>query len=170
MTVNFKGKAVKIAKDLKIGEDAPKLSLKGKDLGEVKIGEGEQIIMSVPSLDTPVCSSQAREFNKKLASFGKEVVVVSMDLPFAQGRFCSAEGIDNLLVASDFLSKDFGKKYGVLMEDGPLEGMLARAVFVVKNGKIVYKELASEVTEFLDEGKLEAFLGGGGCCGCGCGA
>lgn len=168
-TVKFKGEEVSLAGDLKVGEDAPKLCLKAKDLSDICIGGGKtQIILSVPSLDTPVCASEAREFNKKITELGKEVVLVSMDLPFAQGRFCQSEGIEGLKVASDFVHKDFGKKYGVLMMNGPLEGILARAVFVIKDGKIAYKEIAAEVTEYLDIAKLEGFLKGGGC-GCGCG-
>ncbi|EOI9925797.1 thiol peroxidase, partial [Campylobacter coli] len=100
---------------------------------------------SVPSLDTPVCATEAREFNKKVASYnGAEVIVVSMDLPFAMGRFCSTEGIENLSVASDFVAKEFGEKYGVLINEGALEGLLARAVFVIKEGKVAYKELVNE--------------------------
>lgn len=167
MKITFKGNEISLAGPLKKGDKAPVLSLKGRDLGPVEIGANTQIIMSVPSLDTPVCSSQAREFNQKLASFGIPVIVVSMDLPFAQGRFCEAQSINNLTLASDFKSREFGEKYGVLMTSGPLAGLLARAVFVLKDGVIVYEEIASEVTEFLNEAKLEDFLSGKGC-GCGC--
>ena len=83
------------------------------------------------------------------------------------GRFCETAGIAALRVASDFVSKEFGEKYGVLMDDGVLKGLLARAVFVIKDGKIAYKELVSEITEMPNIQKLSEFFGGG--CGCGCG-
>ena len=93
--------------------------------------------------------------------------MVSEDLPFAMGRFCETAGIAALRVASDFVSKEFGEKYGVLMDDGALKGLLARAVFVIKDGKIAYKELVSEITEMPNSAALEGFFSG--CCGCGCG-
>lgn len=150
-TVNFKGNPVKLkGNSVEVGADAPKVNLKAKDLSVIEIGAAgkTQIILSVPSLDTPVCATEAREFNKKVASYnGAEVIVVSMDLPFAMGRFCSTEGIENLSVASDFVAKEFGEKYGVLINEGALEGLLARAVFVIKEGKVAYKELVNEITE-----------------------
>ncbi|EIX0241902.1 thiol peroxidase [Campylobacter coli] len=172
-SVNFKGNPVKLkGNSVEVGADAPKVGLKAKDLSTIEIGAAgkTQIVLSLPSLDTLVCATEAREFNKKVASYnGAEVVVVSMDLPFAMGRFCSTEGIENLSVASDFVAKEFGEKYGVLIGEGPLEGLLARAVFVIKDGKIAYKELVSEVTEMPDIAKLDAFFGGSSCCGgCGC--
>ncbi|AJC89209.1 thiol peroxidase [Campylobacter lari] len=171
-SVLFKGNKVNLkGNNIQVGDMAPNITLKAKDLSGVEIApKGKtQIIISVPSLDTPVCATEAREFNKKAAASGVEVIVVSMDLPFAMGRFCSTEGIDNLTVASDFVSKEFGEKYGVLMSDGPLEGILARAVFVVKDGMVAYKELINEVTELPNMQALESFLGQNcGCGGCGC--
>ncbi|ENC9217757.1 thiol peroxidase [Campylobacter lari] len=171
-SVLFKGNKVNLkGNNIQVGDMAPNITLKAKDLSGVEIApKGKtQIIISVPSLDTPVCATEAREFNKKAAASGVEVIVVSMDLPFAMGRFCSTEGIDNLTVASDFVSKEFGEKYGVLMSDGPLEGILARAVFVVKDGIVAYKELVNEVTELPNMQALESFLGQNcGCGGCGC--
>ncbi|MBM0637105.1 thiol peroxidase [Campylobacter sp. VicNov18] len=173
-SVNFKGSPLKLkGTSLELGHDAPKIVLKTKDLSTIEIGAAgkTQIVLSVPSLDTPVCANEAREFNKKVASYqNAEVIVVSMDLPFAMGRFCTTEGIENLSVASDFVSKEFGEKYGVLIAEGALEGLLARAVFVIKEGKIVYKELVDEITQMPDIAKLDAFLAGGtSCCGGGCG-
>ncbi|EAI2146292.1 thiol peroxidase [Campylobacter lari] len=171
-SVLFKGNKVNLkGNNIQVGDMAPNITLKAKDLSGVEIApKGKtQIIISVPSLDTPVCATEAREFNKKAAASGVEVIVVSMDLPFAMGRFCSTEGIDNLTVASDFVSKEFGEKYGVLMSDGPLEGILARAVFIVKDGMVAYKELVNEVTELPNMQALESFLGQScGCGGCGC--
>ncbi|AJD03349.1 thiol peroxidase [Campylobacter lari] len=171
-SVLFKGNKVNLkGNNIQVGDMAPNITLKAKDLSGVEIAPKDktQIIISVPSLDTPVCATEAREFNKKAAASGVEVIVVSMDLPFAMGRFCSTEGIDNLTVASDFVSKEFGEKYGVLMADGPLEGILARAVFVVKDGVVAYKELVNEVTELPNMQALESFFGQScGCGGCGC--
>lgn len=168
-SVTFKGSAVKLSGDkLEVGANAPEVTLKAQDLSNVIIGEKgkTQIILSVPSLDTPVCATEAREFNKKVASYkGAEVIVVSEDLPFAMGRFCSTEGIENLKVASDFVSKEFGQKYGVLIADSALAGLLTRAVFVIKDGKIAYKELVSEITQMPNVEALDNFFSS---CGCGC--
>ena len=170
MSVTFKGSAVRLKGDVvNVGDEAPRVVLKAKDLSDIVVGEKGrvQVLLSVPSLDTPVCATEARDFNKKIASYkGAEVIVISQDLPFAMGRFCSTEGIDDLQVASDFVSKEFGEKYGVLIDDGALKGLLARAVFVVKDGKIAYKELVSEITEMPNAEALDKFFGG---CGCGCG-
>lgn len=152
MSVTFKGNAVKLTdKELNIGENAPEITLIGSDLSQIKVGgkkDKVQILVAVPSLDTPVCASEARRFNNEAAKLeNTNVFVISMDLPFASGRFCTTEGIKNLNVASDFRKKEFSKKYGILMEDGALEGLSARAIFVVdKNGKLSYKEVVSEVT------------------------
>lgn len=171
-SVTFKGNAVTLKGKLpQIGDKAPQVVLKAKDLSDILIGEENetQILLAVPSLDTPVCASEARKFNEKIASYkGAKIIIISQDLPFAMGRFCSTEGIDNIQTASDFVSKEFGEKYGVLMADGALKGLLARAVFVVKNGKIAYTELVSEVTEMPNIDKLDTFFQSGSCCGCGC--
>lgn len=161
-SITFKGDKVMLkGQNLEVNDKAPIVKLKAKDLSSVEVGTAgkTQILLSMPSLDTPVCASEAREFNKKISSYsGAEVIVITLDLPFAMGRFCSTEGIDNLIVGSDFLAKEFGEKYGVLIADGPLEGLLARSVFVVRDGKIVYKELVSEVTNLPDIEKLDAFF------------
>lgn len=152
MEVTFKGEAVKLSGvELNIGDNAPLVRLKGNDLGSVIVGGKQdkiQVINVVPSLDTPVCAEQTRVFNKRLAEKNNvEVFVVSMDLPFAQGRFCSVEGIKHVRAVSDFANREFGEKYGLLVEDSPLEGLLARAVFIVDlDGKIIYKEICSEIT------------------------
>lgn len=152
MSVKFKGSPVKLVGDeIKVGDFAPSVKLKGNDLGYVLVGgkkDKVQVINVVPSLDTPVCQIQTKQFNKEAANLPNvEVFVVSMDLPFAQGRFCSVEGIENVKALSDFKNKEFGNKYGVLIDDSPLSGLLARAVFVVdENGKVIYKELCEEIT------------------------
>ncbi|PAF46284.1 lipid hydroperoxide peroxidase [Helicobacter sp. 12S02634-8] len=152
MSVKFKGNAVKLSgKELQVGQNAPEVGLVNKDLQIVKIGGAQgkyQIINVVPSLDTGVCAVQTRKFNEKAATLpNANVYVVSMDLPFAQGRFCATEGIGNLSTLSDFRKKEFGLNYGVLLADGPLEGVLTRAVFVVDpKGKVVYREVCEEIT------------------------
>ena len=102
-----------------------------------------------PSLDTGVCAASVRRFNKEAASLPDTVVVaVSKDLPFAQSRFCTVEGIDRVVAASAFRDAAFGRDYGVGMVDGPLKGLLARAVVVLdREGRVVYAQLVPEITE-----------------------
>ncbi len=138
--------------ELNVGDKAPELTLVAQDLSEIKVGgaqDKKQIIVVVPSLDTEVCATETRMFNKKAASVdGATVIVVSMDLPFAMGRFCSTEGIENLKVGSDFRNKDFANAYGVLIADGALKGVTCRAIFVVDtDGKISYKQIVPEITQ-----------------------
>lgn len=145
----FQGNPVKLAgKFPNLGDKAPVVEVVGKDLNAIKIGDSNktQIVVVVPSLDTPVCAAQTRKFNEKAAALSNaEVIIVSMDLPFAMGRFCTTEGIENLSVGSDFRGA-FGKEYGVLIDDSPLKGLLARAIFIIKDGKIAYTQLVPEIT------------------------
>lgn len=150
--VTFKGNAVSLkGKEINVGDSAPKVELIAGDLSTKSVGGASgkfQIINVVPSLDTGVCATQTRKFNEKAAILSNaEVFVVSLDLPFAQGRFCSIEGIQNVVALSDFKNKAFGESYGVILAGSPLEGLLTRAVFVVNpEGKVVHKEIVSEVT------------------------
>lgn len=172
--VNFKGSPVALkGAEVLVGQSAPEVTLVGQDLSEFKVGANNaniEILVSVPSLDTGVCATETRKFNEKMA--GKEKVklsVISMDLPFAMGRFCSTEGIANLRVGSDFRAKEFGEKYGVLIDEGALKGLLARAIFVIKGGVIIHKQIVPEITEEPNyEAVFEAVKSSGGC-GCGCG-
>ena len=149
----FKGTDVTLdGKQLNVGDMAPVVTIVGSDLEDIEIGGAKdqvQLIVSVPSLDTAVCAAETRRFNEAVGALDIcTTAVVSMDLPFASAKFCSTEGIDNLSVGSDYVDKDFGKAYGVLMSDNKLKGLLARAVFVVnRSGEIVYKEIVPEVTE-----------------------
>ena len=152
-TVKFKGELeVSLnGTELNVGDIAPVVSGVAADLSDIQIGgqKGKaQIILSVPSLDTGVCAAEARKFNEAASKLDNaEVIVVSMDLPFAMKRFCTTEGIENLKVASDFRAKAFAKSYGVLQANGPLAGLTARAVFIVNpSGKITYKEIVPEIT------------------------
>lgn len=153
MKVKFQGNEVALAgTQKKVGDLAPEVSLVTKDLSQVKIGGAQgkfQIINIAPSLDTGVCAAQTRRFNTEAAKLSNAVVyVVTMDLPFAQGRFCTAEGIENLVTLSDFNGNAFASAYGLKIAEGPLSGLLARGVIIVDaSGKIVYQEICSEITE-----------------------
>ena len=131
---------------------APDFTLVRGNLSDCSLSEfrGKKVIMNIfPSIDTGVCATSVRRFNKEAAALKDTVVLcISKDLPFAQGRFCGAEGIDNVVTLSDFRSNDFAEKYGVLLSDGALKGLFARSVVVVdENGKVVYNQLVNEITE-----------------------
>ncbi|KEA45290.1 thiol peroxidase [Campylobacter mucosalis] len=150
--VTFQGNPVKLTGNtVSVGENAPIVNVTGADLSSIQIGgkQGKaQILVVLPSLDTGVCAASARKFNESLANIqNAEVIVISMDLPFAMGRFCATEGIKNLKTASDFRNKEFANAYGVLIADGALAGLSARSVFVINpSGVITYKEISSEIT------------------------
>jgi thiol peroxidase len=148
---------------INVGDKAPIITLPASDLSEVTIGgttEKAQLIVAVPSLDTPVCAIETTKFNNEAASVdGGTVYVISMDLPFAAKRFCSTEGIENLAVLSDFRDKSFSITYGTLIAEGVLRGLSARVVFVIaKDGTIAYKEITDDITsEPSYEAALEVF-------------
>ena len=151
-TTKLQGKTVALSGNkISVGDKAPAVTLTGKDLSNVMVGgkqEKVQVLVVVPSLDTPVCAMEAKKFNEKAAKLNNTTVtVISMDLPFAMGRFCTTEGIENVQVGSDVRNKDFAKAYGVLISEGALAGFTCRAIFVVdKGGKVTYKEIVPEVT------------------------
>lgn len=164
MEVKFKGSPAKLsANTIKLGDTAPQVKLIAKDLSQVEVGGASgsyQIINVVPSLDTGVCATQTRKFNEAAAKLANaKVYAISLDLPFAQGRFCSTEGIENLTTLSDFANKDFGKAYGVILESSPLAGLLTRAVIVVDpSGKVSYVEVCEEITNEPDYDKTLASI------------
>ncbi len=134
-----------------VGESAPSFTLVGSDLGEIDSSsfDGTNLILNIfPSVDTPTCATSVRTFNQRAAELdGTSVLCVSADLPFAQGRFCGAEGIENVSTGSTFRSS-FGSDYGVTLTDGPLAGVLARAVVVVgSDGTVKYTELVPEIAQ-----------------------
>jgi thiol peroxidase len=151
-TVTFKGNPVQLAgPQLKPGDAAPNFTgLKGLDKVSLSDTPAKARIFSVvPSLDTGVCSMQTKKFDEGLKGLGDSVAAftVSLDLPFAQGRFCTAEGIATMKTISDVHDHSFGKNWGVLIEGGLPLKLLTRAVFVVgKDGKITYAEYVPEVT------------------------
>lgn len=151
-TVTFKGTPIQTCGDLpSLGNSAPDFSLVTQDLSETsqKDYAGKKLILNIfPSIDTGVCATSVRQFNEKAAGLDNTVVLcVSADLPFAQARFCGAEGIENVVTASTFRST-FGEQYGLTLTDGPLAGLLARAVVVIdETGNVTYTELVPEIAQ-----------------------
>lgn len=135
----------------KTGETAKDFTMVKTDLSEMNLSslKGKKIVLNIfPSLDTAVCAASVRKFNTLAAKTDKTVVLaISKDLPFAHGRFCTTEGIENVTPLSAFRNQTFGDDYGVEMTDGPLAGLFARSVIVIdENGKIVYTQLVPEIT------------------------
>jgi len=152
-TTMLKGNVVNLAgNEVNVGDKAPQVTVVNSNgLADKVVGGAtgkKQLIVVVPSLDTAVCATETRNFNKEAASLSNvDLTIVSMDLPFAGGRFCTTEGIENLTVASDFRNKDFANAYGVLIADSVLAGVTCRAVFAVdENGTVTYKEIVPEIT------------------------
>lgn len=152
-TTMLKGNVVNLAgNEVNVGDKAPQVTVVNSNgLADKVVGGAQgkkQLIVVVPSLDTAVCATETRNFNKEAASLQNvDLTIVSMDLPFAGGRFCTTEGIENLVVASDFRNKDFANAYGVLIADGALAGVTCRAVFAVnEEGIVTYKEIVPEIT------------------------
>lgn len=155
----FQGKPLTlIGPAVKVGSEAPHFVLTANDLSDLpceKYHGRVRVLSVVPSLDTPVCATQTRTFNQHATQLADDVVVltISMDLPFAQKRFCGAEGIERVLTASDYKHRAFGPAYGVQIKE---LGLLARAVFVLdRRNKVTYAEYVPEVTH---EPKYDAVL------------
>lgn len=138
-----------VGNEVKVGDKAPEFKAVKNDLSEYNLADdlGKVIIISVvPSIDTGVCSIQTQTFNKEASELdeGIKLITISLDLPFAQGRFCGAHGIENHDLVSDYKDREFGQKYGYLIDELKL---LARGVVIIdKEGKIAYKEIVPEVT------------------------
>ena len=149
----LKGTPVNLAGDLPaVGSTAPDFKLVTGDLSDVGLAHyagKKKLLNIVPSLDTGVCATSTKKFNEAMAGKTDAVaLVISADLPFASSRFCSAEGITNVINLSMMRSRNFGKDYGVLITDGPLAGITARAVVVLDaNNKVLYTELVPEITQ-----------------------
>jgi len=138
--------------EIKAGQKAPDFHSMDKGLAPIGLDKFKgkvKIISVVPSIDTPVCDAQTRRFNEEASKLGDvQVLTVSMDLPFAQARWCGAAGVDKITMISDFKDRDFGNKYGVLIKE---LGLLARAVFVVdKNDNVTHAEYVKEVANHPD--------------------
>ncbi len=151
-TVALKGNPCGLSGQLpKAGDPAPAFTLVGADLKDVSLADfaGRRLILNIfPSVDTPVCAASVRRFNEAAARLeNTDVLCVSRDLPFAQGRFCAAEGIGGVQCASSMRDTAFGDAYGVRLVDGPLAGLFARAVVVVgADGTILHAQLVPEIT------------------------
>jgi thiol peroxidase len=145
-----------------VGSAAPGFTLTGTDLGPVSSADfrGKPVLLNIfPSVDTPVCATSVRTFNERAAGGGVAVVNVSKDLPFAQQRFCGAEGIENVKSASAFRDS-FGEDYGVTIADGPMAGLLARSIVVIgADGNVAYTELVPEIANEPDYDAALAALG-----------
>ena len=149
--ITLRGNTINTVGDLPaVGAKAPAFNLTGSDLGAVNSEQfqGKPVLLNIfPSVDTPVCASSVRKFNESAAAGGVSVVNVSNDLPFAQARFCGAEGIENVQSGSAFRDS-FGQDYGVTIADGPFAGLLARAVVVIgADGNVAYEELVPEIAQ-----------------------
>jgi thiol peroxidase len=159
--ITLKGNQIKtIGKLPKVGKKAPKFKLVKSDLSVAKLKDfkGSKLLLNItPSIDTGVCQNSVREFNKRAGALeNTKVFYISKDLPFAQARFCGAEGIENVITLSDFVKGKFGRRYGLTIKNGPMKGLLSRAVVVVdEEGMIAYTE---QVPEIVDEPNYEAAL------------
>ncbi len=161
----LQGNPVQLSGDLPaVGSTAPDFSLTAGDLSDVSLATyagKKKLLNIVPSLDTGVCAASTKKFNETMAGRDDAVaLVISADLPFASGRFCSAEGITNVINLSMMRSRNFAKDYGVLIVDGPLAGITARAVVVLDAGnRVVYTQLVPEITQEPDYAAAMAALG-----------
>lgn len=163
MITKFEGKPVKLnGKFVNVGDKAPNFELVKTDLSTLSLDslKGKRVVLNIfPSLDTGICAASVRHFNTAAADLENCVVLaISKDLPFAHDRFCTTEGIENVISLSDFRNTQFVDAYGLLMQDGPLEGLLARAVVVIdEKGVVKYKELVPEIKQEPNyEGALDA--------------
>lgn len=166
-TVTLAGEPIEVKGDFpRPGDTAHSFMLVDKDLNDVSLSTfaGKRKIMNiVPSLDTPVCAESTRKFNEAANDMSNTVVlVISADLPFAQARFCGAEGLENVVTLSTMRGRDFHKDYGVMIASHPLAGLTARAVVVVdENDNVIYSEMVPEIKDEPNyEAALEALKGG----------
>jgi thioredoxin-dependent peroxiredoxin len=162
--ITLKGNPIHTSGDLpKAGAAAPAYTLVRTDLSEISSKDlaGQRVVLNIfPSMDTPTCAASVRKFNARANEKPNTTILcVSADLPFAQKRFCAAEGLDKVVPASTFRNADFGKAFGVALVDGPLKGLLARAVVVVDgSGKVVHTELVPEIAQEPDYNAALAVL------------
>jgi len=164
--ISSRGEMVETSGELpEVGSAAPGFLLRKADLSPVSLNDyaGTRLVLNIfPSIDTPTCAKSVRQFNERAAAMpNTRVLCVSADLPFALGRFCGAEGIENVETASVYRAPEFGQDYGVFMADGRLGGLLARAVVVVDGaGKVIHRELVPEIAQEPDYDAVQAALGG----------
>ena len=160
-TVTLKGNEIHTLGDLpENGSQAPDFKLVKNDLSTVSLSDykGQKLVLNIfPSVDTGTCAQSVRQFNQEAAELDNtKILCISKDLPFAQARFCGAEGIDKVETLSDFRDGNFGTSYNVTFVDGPLQGLLSRSVVVLdENGKVIHSE---QVSETVDEPNYKAAL------------
>ncbi len=165
-TITLKGNEIHTNGDLpKAGDTAPDFRLTAGDLSDVSLSDyaGKRVLLNiVPSLDTPTCATSTRKFNEAASTVeNTAILVVAADLPFAMGRFCTTEGIENVTPLSLMRSRNFAKDYGVLITDGPLAGITARAIVVIEtDGKVSYSEMVPEIAQEPDYDAALAALRG----------
>lgn len=150
-TVTLGGNPIKVSGTLPgAGTEAPAFSLVAKDLSDVTLAHfaGKRKVLNIfPSVDTPTCATSVRKFNERASQLSNTVVLcISADLPFAQSRFCAAEGMDNVQTLSTMRGREFLSNYGVAIESGPIAGLTARAVIVLdENNHVLHSELVNEI-------------------------
>jgi len=152
-TITLKGNEIKTSGNLpELNSSAKDFALIGTDLSEKTLNDfkGEKLILNIfPSIDTGTCAASVRNFNKEAADLeNTKVLCISRDLPFAQNRFCGAEGIENVVMLSDFKTGQFGLDYGLQITNGPLNGLNSRCIIIInEEGNVSYTEQVSETTE-----------------------
>lgn len=162
--ITFKGNPINTAGTLpKIGSTAPDFKVVKTDLTTMSLSDyrGKKVILNIfPSIDTGVCAASVRRFNAEASNLENTVVLcISRDLPFAQKRFCAAEGLENVIAGSEFRDEAFGRAYGVRIVDGPLEGLFSRAIVIVdEKGSVLYTEQVPEIAQEPDYEKALAAL------------
>jgi thiol peroxidase len=160
--VTFKGKPVNTGGSLPgIGTVAPDFSLVRTDLSSLSLSDfaGKKVVLNIfPSIDTAVCATSVRKFNSAADKLGNAVVIcISRDLPFAQKRFCGAEGLNSVIMGSEFRDSSFSNAYGVRIVDGPMAGLLSRAIVVVsEDGRVAYTEQVADIAQEPDYDKALA--------------
>jgi len=151
--IKLKGNPVNTIGELpEVGTEAPDFTLTKKDLSDIHLSDvkGNKVVLNIfPSLETSTCAASVRKFNETAGKLDDTVVLtISMDLPYAHDRFCSVEGLNDVIPASVFRSPEFGKEYGVTITDGPMRELMSRAVVVLdENGKVIYTEQVPEISQ-----------------------
>ncbi|WP_025743090.1 thiol peroxidase [Aquimarina pacifica] len=152
-SITLKGNTIHTSATLPaVGQKAPDFELVNTDLSTSKLSDysGSKVVLNIfPSIDTGICAASVREFNKEASNLSNtKVLCISRDLPFAQARFCGAEGLENVISHSDFKTGAFGKDYGLEITDGPMQGLHSRAVVVLdENGVVLYTEQVPEIVQ-----------------------
>ncbi len=152
-TITLKGKEIHTNGELPaVGSDAPLFTLTGSDLSLITASDfkGKKVVLNIsPSLDTGICATAAQRFNSEVSEgLGATVICITKDLPFAQKRFCEAEGLENVITAADYKDSNFADAYGTLIIDGAMAGLHSRAIIVVnEEGNVVYTEQVPEIVQ-----------------------